>query len=75
MPVFWELSRNIDRIKADEDIRMVRILSNVVGGDPNKLVDSLTTERGEIASTNDPATGFDRSGVNRLKAMLGRGRK
>lgn len=75
IPVFWELSRNIDRIKAEDDLRMLRVLNNVVGGDPQKLADDLTNERGEIASTNDPATELDRTGMNRLKAMIGRGRK
>jgi len=69
--VFWELIRNIDRIKAEDDIRMLRLLSNVVGGNPSELHEMLSEERGEIASSEDE-TGFDRSSVNRLKAILGK---
>jgi hypothetical protein len=69
--VFWELSRNIDRIKAENDLRQQRVLSSIIN-DSSKLVEQLISERGEIADTTDTATGFDRSGFNKLKAMISR---
>lgn len=73
--VFWELSRNMDRIKAEDDMRMFRLLTNCIGGDPQRTIKDLKNERGEIAVTDDPDTGFDRTGFRKLKAMMGRGRR
>lgn len=74
MAVFWELSRNSDRIKAEADLRMLRLLSNVVGGDPQRVANELMKERGEITEASDPYSGFDRSGLNKLRALMGGGR-
>lgn len=73
MPVFWELSRNIDRIKAENDIRFYKVVSHVVGGDTQRFIDGLVAERGEVTSTADVETGFDRRAFDRLKGMIGRG--
>ncbi len=68
--VFWELSQNADRIKADNDQRQFALLSNIVGGDPQKYLTKLEKERGQVIEINDPEQGFDKAGMNRLKSLM-----
>ncbi len=68
--VFWELSQCSDRMRADNDQRMFALLTNVVGGDPQKYLTKLEKERGQVVEVDDPAQGFDKAGMNRLRSMM-----
>ena len=66
---FWELAKNIDRIRADEDLRMVYILGNSIMTDPTKFVDELKRQRGNIVEA-DEFDGFDKAALTRLRLLI-----
>lgn len=70
---FWELSRNIDRVRADEDRRLLIVVAQAFGGDPNEHMRALTKEIGSVAETDEERFDdeFDREGFNQLRALLG----
>ena len=68
---FWELARNIDRLRADEDRRQFIIVSQLFAKDPQKYLDELHREMGDIVKTQHGETGFDEAGFNNLKRMMG----
>ncbi len=72
---FWELSKNVGRIQASVDIRQVTLLSEIIGGDPNKYVKSLQEARGDAVSTNrvEDSSDFDQFGFAALKLKMGQG--
>lgn len=73
MPIymFWELSQNVSRIMAEEDLRMCSIVCSVMGG-ADKLVQGLLRERGDvIVREDDGFAGFDKGEFTRLKALMG----
>jgi len=68
---FWELSKNVDRIRAEEDMRMFTLINHAVSGEPEKFMDRLTAERGEIVEELIENDGFDQEGMSQFKALLG----
>lgn len=69
--VFWELAKNIDRIRAEEDMRLFALMQNVVGGDPKELYRHLNKEKGQVVIGVDNT--FDKEGLNRLRGLIARG--
>ena len=67
---FWEISNNVGRISAEEDLRMTMIVCSAFGG-ADKLVDGLQKERGEVIITSATSVGFDRVGFSRLRSIMG----
>jgi hypothetical protein len=62
--------RNITRIRATEDIRILTVNNNAFGGDPTKLQRSLKNDQGNICEY-EVKNGFDKDGFNRLKRLTG----
>lgn len=70
---FWELSRNIDRVRADEDRRLLVLLGQVIGGDPAKYSESLERERGEvIVMSKEYENKQRRDAIGSMRKALGR---
>lgn len=68
---FWELSRNAERQRASEDMRMLGLLSQVIGGDTNSYAKELEEKRGVIVRIDQGNSEFDKSGYQRLRLMMG----
>lgn len=69
--LFWLLHKNIDRIKAGDDMRMLGVICSAWGG-TDKLVTSLTAEQGEIIEISYGDDGIDRQGLKTLKSLFKR---
>jgi hypothetical protein len=69
---FWELAKNTDRIRAEEDRRQMELIQNSILGDPKKYLEKLEKEQGKIFDTRTEK-GFDRAGVDRLKTLMNKG--
>ena len=67
---FWELARNVDRIRAEEDRRFFIAVSNVMGGKADDYLKSLEREQGTVFESE---TQFDKAGFDNLKRLVGRG--
>lgn len=67
---FWEMSRNVDRVRADEERRLMVIFSQAFGGDPNKHMKHLDNEVGLVCEADKSHAVLDKSALNNLKAML-----
>ena len=63
--------KNIDRIKADLDMDMFMCLSSMFG-DGEKYVKRLEAKRGEIVTIEHGQDGYDKSGMERFKGLIGR---
>lgn len=70
---FWELSRNIDRIRADEEAHDLSILCSAIGsafgGKIDKVFNELHKKKGDIVkekSSDDP-----RANISKLKLIMG----
>lgn len=68
---FWELARNVNRIRAYEDRRRLYSSSYAFGGDSEKYLDGLKDEMGEILVDDSPEE-FDKGGLNKLASMMRR---
>ena len=71
LPLFWEMCRNIDRIQADEDIRLFVLISQSWGGKGKDFINKLKNERGDIFES-EAGSDFDKAGMARLRNKLGR---
>lgn len=67
---FWEMSRNVDRIRAEEDMRMIAVIGQAFS-EKEDYFNRLQADRGEIATSDKPYV--DRSGLDNLKFMMGGG--
>lgn len=67
---FWVLFRNIDRLKAEDDLRMYELLATVIGGDSKSYVKRLQTAIGEVFKTTKKPK-LDREGLEALKRRMG----
>jgi hypothetical protein len=70
---FWEMAKNIDRIRAEEDKRFFLLIQNAFMGEPEKFFKQLDREQGAIYEVHEPddnSYGFDRDGFNRMKALV-----
>lgn len=69
---FWELSRNVERIRAEEDQRMLTLVSHAFSGDPQKYLERLDQERGQVVVVDKTiAAPMDKSALAHLKSMMG----
>lgn len=67
---FWTLFRGIDRLKAEDDLRMYELLATVVGGDGKKFVKRLQGVIGEVFKIIKKPK-LDREGLESLKRRMG----
>lgn len=67
---FWELSKNINRIRASEDRRLVVVFGSSVMNDPTALLEALSNEQGKICHVEESGE-FDRDGLHRLASIMG----
>ncbi len=65
---FWELSKNVDRIRADEDKRTVMAIASLFG-DTNDFLNSLNEQRGVVAEAEQQKS-FDKNKFNEFKALV-----
>lgn len=63
--LFWELARNINRIRAEEDLRLLVIVSSAFGTS-SELHQGLIEERGDIIIAEESAS----DGINALRALM-----
>lgn len=73
MPIylFWELAKNVDRLRAEEDQRLIALFSHAFGGDPNKYTMQLEQEKGVVAKAVETDEYFDKAGLAELRAQFG----
>jgi hypothetical protein len=64
---FWELARNVDRIRAEEDRRMMQLISNAIMGDGG-YYKNLTEQMGEVITVSEET--FDRKGFENLRQIM-----
>lgn len=71
---FWELSKNIDRVYAEENKitynMMVNVVASAFGGNPQKFVSALDSQIGRTIEQCDQSN-FDKSGFQTLKTLMG----
>lgn len=68
--LFWVLSRNVDRMRAEEDMRRARASVAVQSG-KEPLQNYLRELQAEVGTVFVEKAFFDASGWNELKAMAG----
>lgn len=68
---FWELAKNIQRINAENDLRMLVMLQNVVGGNPREFFETLKKEQGKVLEFAQEAEVLDKSEFQALKRLMG----
>lgn len=73
---FWVLSRNVDRIRAEEDQRFFRSICTAIGGKPQEFMEALEKEKGVVvqAAEVEGSGGLDREGMEKLKGLFRRRR-
>ena len=69
---FWELARNIERIRAEEDRRQFTVISHLFSTEPEKFMQALNEEMGKVVEVQHGDHGFDEAGFNNLKRMMGK---
>ncbi|WP_342234653.1 hypothetical protein [Inquilinus sp. OTU3971] len=69
---FWLLARNINRLKAQDDMRSLRVLvAPQIKDGVSSLSESLVLEIDQIGeSTSEDTSELDREGLHALKAFL-----
>lgn len=72
MCTFWALARNIERIRAECDIRAMQVIQNAVspGKNTKSYIESLKSSIGNIVEIEYANMGFDKAGFNHLKALI-----
>ena len=71
MPLFWEMCKNIDRIRAEKDRRLFIAMAASRGNRPGEYLRKLDQEQGTVIETEVVAE-FDKGGFKRLKKLVGR---
>lgn len=66
---FWEMSRNMDRIRAEEDLRFMSTLSSIFDKEQT-VAKKLQQDIGTIYETSDEDIGFDKGAFGALKLMM-----
>lgn len=66
---FWELVRCIDRIRANEDARLLALLSNAFAGNPKKYGEALHEEMGDIIIKNKDDEA--KAAIARIRGFIG----
>jgi len=70
MPIytFWELSKQVEKIRSVNDKRMFLCVSNIMGEKSEHYIEQLDQNIGNVVVVENK---FDREGFNRLKRMMG----
>jgi len=68
--MFWELAKNIDRLKAEDNLNMFALLSNLLSSNPKEYIAKMEQIKGNIVVAEDE--GIDRQGLAKLKLLLGK---
>lgn len=68
---FWDMSRNIDRIRAGQDKRNLIVNGTAFGGGAEDLFASLTKSQGDIIIGVSKEESLDRASFERMKARMG----
>jgi hypothetical protein len=71
---FWEMAKNIDRLRAEDDKRMFILLQQAfMSENAQKYLDGLHEEQGTVIETSDGYYGekFDQGAFNALRGLLG----
>lgn len=66
---FWELARNVDRIRAGEDKRFFQVIQHSIMGEPQKFFDHLQKEQGRVFDS-ERIVKTDHEGLTRLKHLI-----
>jgi len=67
---FWALFENIERIQADQDLRLIAAIGTAISGSKENIR-ALQSEKGEVAAVEEE---FDRAAFDGMKAALMAGR-
>lgn len=67
---FWELAKNIQRINAENDLRMFVLLQNVMAGNPREFCETLKKEHGRVLEFEQGTEALDKTGFKTLKSMM-----
>jgi hypothetical protein len=65
------LSKNIQRIRGDEDRRLFVLLQNIIAGNPKDYLNSLNKDVGSVYIIDESSVSPDKDGLNRLRALFG----
>lgn len=71
---FWEMAKNIDRLRAEEDKRMFTLLQQAfMSEEAQKYLDKLHEEQGFVIETSygSQGGGFDKGAFETLRALVG----
>lgn len=69
LAAFWMLNRNLDRLRAEEDLRALQV-SIVGSGKDGKAVESLDRQlRTEMGQVTIAKPKLDRKGLNELRTL------
>ena len=69
--LFWELCKNIDRIRAEKDRRLFSAIAASRGHNPGDYLNKLDQEQGTVIETETLPI-FDMQGFARLKNLVSR---
>jgi hypothetical protein len=71
---FWEMGRNVDRIRAEEDIRLFQLVQQAIFSEESQeYLDRLKAEQGVVISGSGSSDDeLDGRGLAQLRAMFGR---
>ena len=65
---FWELVKNIDRIRAEEDQRTLLVVGAAFGGSGGEVYRQLQDEQGEPYQVED--SGIDKDSIFKLRSVV-----
>jgi len=65
---FWELVKNIDRIRAEEDQRTLLVVGAAFGGTAKEVFHQLKDEQGEPYQVED--SGIDKDSIFKLRSVV-----
>jgi hypothetical protein len=73
-PVFWMLNKNIDRLRAEDDVRSLQTAIAAQSGESaQKHLDALHKQMGKVVEVDEVAEAmnaeYDREGLLALKGM------
>jgi len=68
---FWMLDRNISRVRAEEDQRLLRLFLTAQSGDRDGIDDYASSLNAEIGHPVIERAVMEKGAIDRLKAALG----
>jgi hypothetical protein len=63
------MNANMNRVRAEEDLRRLHVLNQANGEDPSDFEKALRAEMGEVIRENPLSAKLDVDGLNLLKSM------